>query len=538
MKKMSVFVMFTAIMLAVSALAVAQTPDTRWFDNAKAEKDTFWISTAEELAGLAKIVNDLDKGNDFRGKTIVLVKDIDLTEWGYWEQIGRRFLSPTNKDNDIKRPFSGIFDGNGKTVTGLRTDVYTTNNRFFIGLFGYLVDGTVKNIGVVDVRIDGDFYVGAVVGQLIGGTVENCYSSGGSILVAQGGGVVGRVDGGTVTNCYSSVRVYVSSIISTGGGVVGILAGGGRVINGYSTGGVGSDPVYDGPGYGYSKTPVEIGGVVGLVEDGIVSNCYSTGDVRGYSEIGGVVGRLVTGDVKNCIALNPIVNSMQQGGRVIGSVGTDKGDYKHTDNFAFKGIKGTFPAVKGPSTINGADITLEKILSDSTLDKNFTKENGWTLEKGKLPGLQGKSVDIPDHLFRTDAIASPSREIPAISVSGDNPSETVVAVAPLNNRTPEFSLGPNPVIKSDCAVNFYFQGKRIKSGALAVYDASGNIVGRIGIAGEASSNPANVGKRLIATWDLRNKSGRPVSRGAYSVRGTVTTVDGETERVSVVVGVR
>ena len=46
-----------------------------WYDE---NENTFEISTAEELAGLAKLVNE---GNNFSEKTIVLVNDIIFVEF-------------------------------------------------------------------------------------------------------------------------------------------------------------------------------------------------------------------------------------------------------------------------------------------------------------------------------------------------------------------------------------------------------------------------------------------------------------------------
>jgi hypothetical protein len=535
MKKTSVLLKTVVVMFAVSTIATAQTSDTRWFDKADAKTDMFQISDAKELAGFAQLVNN---GNDFRGKTIVLLKDIDLKDWGEWDRIG--MASGYDADSGgLKEggcPFRGIFDGNGKTVKGLYV---TRGSESYQGLFGYVVNGVVKNVGVLDLYMNGNRYCGGVVGYLAGGTVENSYSSG-ELWGYDCGGVVGSVENGSVVNCYSSVRLVV---VDWAGGVVGTQRGG-RVTNCYSTGDVGHDP-FRCPVQNCIKerTPSQIGGVVGLVRGGIVTNCYSTGNVRGQHLVGGVVGQLLTGTVTNCIALNPIVNAQEWGGRVIGFGGDayqdGRGDYKHTDNFAFRNLRnelGTFPDVRGTSTVNGADITLEKILSDSTLDNNFTKENGWTLAKGKLPGLLGKPVDIPDHLLKSDAIASHDREIPAPVVDAASSGEAVTVTAPLNKLTAEFSAGPNPADKRSGAVNFYFQGKRIKSGSLAIYNAFGNLVGKIGVSDEAPAI-GNLSKRLIADWNLKDKSGRSVSKGTYLVRGTVVTEGRAGERVSMAVSV-
>jgi len=42
----------------------------------------------------------------------------------------------------------------------------------------------------------------------------------------------------------------------------------------------------------------------------------------------------------------------------------------------------------------------------------------------------------------------------------------------------------------------------------------------------------------VGRWDLTDRKGRPVSEGTYLVKGTLKTLDGKTEKVSVVLGVR
>jgi len=99
----------------------------------------------------------------------------------------------------------------------------------------------------------------------------------------------------------------------------------------------------------------------------------------------------------------------------------------------------------------------------------------------------------------------------------------------------QFMAGPNPVSKSDGAVNFFRTGKRIRSAALRVYDASGNVVtNRIKINDKAPMNDQS--KRLVGSWDLADMRGRTVPAGTYLVRGTIT-VNGKKEKVSLMVGV-
>ena len=67
------------------------------------------------------------------------------------------------------------------------------SNLDFVGLFGE-INGTVKNVGVVDSYFNGDWYVGGVCGNNNYGTITNCYNTG----TVRG---TGNNDG-TITNCY------------------------------------------------------------------------------------------------------------------------------------------------------------------------------------------------------------------------------------------------------------------------------------------------------------------------------------------------
>jgi uncharacterized repeat protein (TIGR02543 family) len=129
------------------------------------------------------------------------------------------------------------------------------------------------------------------------------------------------------------------------------------------------------------------------------------------------------------------------------------------------------------------------------------------------------------------AVTSPDRVVP-----GGNPGEEAV-LAPVPALTAEFTAGPNPVGKSLGKVSFFRQGNRIASAPLLViYDASGNVVKKIGIADKAAA--CGNDRRAVGSWNLKDAKGRPVPEGTYLVRGTVKTAGGKRERVSVAVSVR
>ncbi|MBE6638579.1 MAG: hypothetical protein E7616_03860, partial [Ruminococcaceae bacterium] len=229
------------------------------------------IATADELYAYANLVNS--GHTEINGKLIANIEEINN-----WTPIG-----------NAGTQFIGAFDGNGKTVSGLINGNHKENN---IGLFGYVgKGGSVKNVSVLESRLNGYNMVGGVVGENHG-TVENCNTSG-SITSewnyeteTEGdvaGGVVGH-NSGVVINCSNTGSVFGIDFI---GGVVGQNFG--IVTNCYNTGSV--------------IGIMDIGGVVG-VNFGAITNCYSTGIVSGSSGVGGVVGYNHSNILKNCYYLS------------------------------------------------------------------------------------------------------------------------------------------------------------------------------------------------------------------------------------------
>ncbi len=165
-----------------------QIADTDWYN----ENDTeFTLTTAEELAGLAALVNG---GNTFAGKTIYLGGNIDLALYA-WTPIG-------NEDN----PFKGNFDGQSNTISNL----VVATGADYQGLFGKVNDNgekanTIQNITLenVDIGKNGDKnYIGALAGQGYVVNFENCHVRG-TVYVNGCQYVGGLVGGGYITanNC-------------------------------------------------------------------------------------------------------------------------------------------------------------------------------------------------------------------------------------------------------------------------------------------------------------------------------------------------
>ena len=95
----------------------------------KLKDDVYQISSGAELAWFAKKINE-SMASTLKA---VLIKDIDLGNQ-LWTPIGDKMRSE----------FKGEFDGNGKTVSGLKIETDQTS----WALFGHVTSGTVKNLTV------------------------------------------------------------------------------------------------------------------------------------------------------------------------------------------------------------------------------------------------------------------------------------------------------------------------------------------------------------------------------------------------------
>ncbi|MEY8610895.1 T9SS C-terminal target domain-containing protein [Parabacteroides segnis] len=335
------------------------------------------IKDAAELAYFAQQVNagedlalstgSIQNNGGFPDIYFALSTDIDLNgeEW-----------TPIGNYNNY---FQGHFNGDGHTVKGLKVNIQASN-RVNAGLFGRVVDGTLRNLGVwlapdgiVVSSSNGDVSAGGLVGRIDSNdyttvVIRNCYveaEGNGAIRITgnndlRAGGIAGMNSVGLITHCYATVDVEAKS---NGGGV-------------------------------------QVGGVAGYAQD--ISYAYATGKVEGrahsYLYIGGICGA-VFASIKNCLALNKEISCITTGGR---------DEYKNRiagyvssgvcfDNYATPGMKLNGQPATGGTTgdYNGADTWSDTF--ETALKSNPSPDNGWETAwiwtPGQLPLLRKENAD-------------------------------------------------------------------------------------------------------------------------------------------------
>ena len=295
MKKNLKFRIALTIMLALCMSAFTHKATAQFSGGDGSENNPYMITTAEQLAQLATFVNDRDE--NYNDKCYKLGNDISLAAY----QSGEGW-TPIGGDWSYYA-FQGSFNGNNKKITDLYINM--TGYQSYMGLFGYISEGRVYDLGVENANVTGNDAVGCVAGYICNSsTVTNCYSTGKVTGKQHLGGVVGEAFKSAITNCYSSCEVTGNdNSYSYTGGVIGEIQKG-TISNCYSTGKV--------------KGIEWVGGVAGRLDElCTMSNCYFTGEVSGIEDVGGVVGWCYgSSTMSNCYSTGKVSGNEDVGGIV------------------------------------------------------------------------------------------------------------------------------------------------------------------------------------------------------------------------------
>lgn len=294
------------------------------------EASPFIISTPSQLNAFA---DDVNSGNDYKGKYVKLGNDIDLSS-------STLAYTPVGTED---APFRGSFNGGGNTVKNLYINVGAEDYQ---GLFGVadstssisnlkMQDATIVTAGtyagtvagkcsgtMTDITVDGGkitatgYGAAGVVGYFNGPELTNCQFDGSITGAGENGGVAGTIAGQAVASKLAAhglitVTSLASSTWKSLGGVVGSLLPG-KQYNALLTDSYSDMQLTDKSGNAY------VGGVAGEVLDATLQRSFNAGSISAASTtsgsstkgaVGGVAGEVYGGNVYDCYNGNLVLNS-------------------------------------------------------------------------------------------------------------------------------------------------------------------------------------------------------------------------------------
>ena len=321
------------------------------------ETDPYRISTAEWLKWFRDKVNS-SKTSDETKICVVLTADIDLKNEA-WTPIG---IGKDTRKEDL--PYSGTFDGNGHTISGLNVNYGDKNG----GLFCHVKSATIKNLTVA-------------------GSVT--YSSGDGIVY---GGIVGCANSSTIENCTNRCTVtgtwYAGGIVgwSVDSDIIG-CANFGNISSPFRSGGICGKITGQVDAYGIDATIRDCynvgmvsgkyaGGITGQSDSGnidiLIANCYNVGSLHGSNDRGEIIGDPLSASslttIDNCYYL-PTGNSASTSNRVI----VKRTDSKTAAEFANRTV---LALLKAGERDNNADPWADECQYLAAADKTLPVFNG------------------------------------------------------------------------------------------------------------------------------------------------------------------
>lgn len=257
------------------------------------------IETVDDLLALAKATDAETLGKNYRLKADLNLKD-----------------TPFNGIGSADQPFTGMFDGQGHTISHVTVNAPEGENA---GFFNVIKGATIRDLKLVDVEITGKANVGGLAGSAqvqldsddlsknVANLIGGCSVSGTVTGTKNVGGLVGLNEGKTdpktlfsiasaVDKCAASVTVngkeMTGGLVGKSGGTITKSSSGGTVKGDTTTGGLVGDSsgdIYDSHTSCTVAGSSHTGGFVGF-SDGAVKNCYSIGGVSGTDYTGGFAG--------------------------------------------------------------------------------------------------------------------------------------------------------------------------------------------------------------------------------------------------------
>lgn len=381
------------------------------------------ISTIEDLVRLS---NDVNSGNSYEGKTIVLTKTLDFNEDSSYTNPEDTTFGDYNGDGIIDgikqeltkdggtgfkaigndtNSFKGTFNGNEHEIKNI--NMYVNESSLYGGVIGKIISGKIINLGIVDAKIISNSKIsGGVVGSATDSEIINCYNKGnlttGSRAPVEG--IVGVTTNSKIINCYNEANIignYAAGIAynaknsvikdcyNTGklssslplGGVIANSVSDSKIVNCYNTGEItGSAPA---------------GGIIGYsVSNSEIVNCYNKGKVSGSAGTGGIVGNgLSNSKIKNCYNMGDIsdINSFSGGITGVSVTNSTLSKCYYLNSSAIQGIYNQKDIEGQVESKKQEEMQYEEFVKQLNINKNnITTQiplSNWSYNEGSYPTL-------------------------------------------------------------------------------------------------------------------------------------------------------
>lgn len=269
------------------------------------------IKTVEDLENFAAIVNG---GNGYKGKTVTLANDLDLSVT-YNSESSKSWIPIGAEITGGLKSFAGIFDGKNNTVSGMYIN---DTEGSLLGLFGD-VSGAVKDLTVTG-EINGSSIIGGIAASC-DGTITNCRSNVTITAQREAGGIVGTLaNEGVISDSENRGNIMITNKETYAGGIAGHNING-TVSNCRNTGKIEN---------GMDGFRNRIGGIVGFLDNGKIEDSENTGEVvsnaivasytadQSQNYVGGVVGYSSYGTITNSNNSGSVCNAVDYAGGIVG----------------------------------------------------------------------------------------------------------------------------------------------------------------------------------------------------------------------------
>ena len=393
--------LFTMLLLVMAILmpyggAWAQTASQPSEGDGKTG-NPYIITKAEELAWFRDQVNS---GNNFIcAKISEDVEVIDMStvchaadesqnlEELSWKPIGK---------NDYGYQYRGTFDGNRKTITNLYINASQNN----VGLFGYTMEGTIKNLTFEYANVTNTkTYTGILVGYANNSNLQNikisntCQIKGGK----ETGGIAGDLSYANAYNCVNYATVQGNNRV---GGLFGYCS-------------VENSSITTCANYGnVTATSTDAGGLVGHFISGTIQDCANYGDVKGTERVAGMAGYVSKGKIQNVFNY----------GNISATNSTDAGmAFGNSDNGTTEGMVAYYSGAK--LNANGQEITVKAFGNGKPSEDNATGFTEAQLKSGEVAWLLNGSTSVPAEgstLAWYQKLGENGDEYPVLKSTGDN----------------------------------------------------------------------------------------------------------------------